>query len=117
MGVVTDSVIDRMAAFAGKRFHWTEWRECAATLELVVIEGRHLHRPAYIIERFLVFRAGLSERKTAELAWEEIGHHLTCAGNRAFWATSLPGMQGELTLARFERRAKDIAEQLPRWDD
>lgn len=115
MGIVVDVVVERFRETHGRRYHWFEWEACAAQLGLRATEMDGLTAPAYLYGNWIIIRAGMSQREKAWHAWEEIGHHLTVAGNRETWRTSLPGMQGELNVARFERLADGVRRELPDW--
>jgi len=117
MGIVVDSVIRRARAELGRDYHWTDWRQCCLDLGLGFIITGGIKKPAYLFLGNVFLRADLPPYVMAYYAWEEIGHYLTGTGNREFWRNSLPGIQGELNLARFERWADGIRRGLPVWDD
>lgn len=116
MGVATDAAVAAARRALGRDYHWLDWELCAADLGLTVVERLDLMAPAYLLGRLIVIRADLPPHVRAWYAWEEIAHHLTVAGNREHWRRALPGLQGELTLARFERLARDVRAVLPAWD-
>jgi hypothetical protein len=113
VGIVVDRVVARVRQITGRDYRWIEWDECCADLGLVWVEVPELRKPAYLVGKLIVLRAGMRPMIRAFHAWEEIGHHLTVAGNREHWRTRLPGLQGELNVARFERRARDLRASLP----
>lgn len=117
MGLVVDSVIQRARADLGRTYHWTDWTTCCKDLGLGVMVTGEINRPAYLFLGHVFLRSDLPPYVMAYYAWEEIGHFLTGVGNREFWRHCLPGMQGELNVARFERWAAGVRRELPEWDD
>lgn len=116
MGLIADSVIAQMRQKYGRDYHWTEWEQCADDLGLSVAEIVGLEAPAYLFGPWIIVRAGLTPYIRAWWGWEEIGHHLTACGSREHWRRCLPGLQGELNVARFERAAHDVRLRLPAWE-
>lgn len=113
MGIVIENVIRRTRAEIGV-FRRREWREF---LHAIGLPYTFAYLPdacdAVLHNGRVIFRNGLSEDEIISAAYHEGGHHLTVAGDVRFWRSRLGGMQGYVTVAKFEQRANEFAELFP----
>lgn len=113
MGWVIEDVVRRTRADVGA-FRRREWREF---LKAIGLSYAFVYLPddcdAALVNGCVLFRNGLTESRISYAAYHEGGHHLTVAGDVRFWRSRLGGMQGYVTVAKFEQRANEFAELFP----
>lgn len=113
MGWIVEDIVRRVRADIGL-YRRREWRQFLTAIGLRYdFDELPLRCNAIICDGEVIFRNGLTEDEIIHAAYHEAGHHLTVAGDVRLWRSRLGGMQGDLTVARFERRADLFAELFP----
>lgn len=110
---IVEDIVRRVRADIGP-YRRREWRQFLAAIGLRYDFDELPPRcNAILCDGEVIFRNGLNESEISNAAFHEGGHHLTFTGDVRFWQSRLGGMQGDLTVARFERHANEFAARFP----
>lgn len=95
-------------------YRWDQWREVARLLGITVEVVSDMPVPkGCIIGDLIVVRWDSDPVVVAERVWHEISHAYLHAGNRDIWGQV---HCGQIILSKFERQAREFAEQYPVWE-
>lgn len=117
MGWIVDDVVLRIRAAKGKyRAH--EWERFLIDCGLrIVIVDLPPNITGMVVDDVVILQRGMPTVATARRAFHEAGHFFLHEGNGEFWRSRLGGLQGDLTVSRFERQADEFADKFPVWDE
>lgn len=119
MGWVVDEAVIRLRGELGQ-YRRHEWRDLLHDCNLSwSFETLPESFDAVLLMRFrhVMFRNGLSDDAIAKAAFHEVGHTLLHAGSRDFWKNALPGLQGGISVDKWERQAEAFVEAFPVWEE